>query len=251
MNKCYFCHSEGRLSREHVLSEPVAKMLGIDRQLDLTGTLDSNLELLQGPFPWSANQVHLPCASCNSGWMNALEHDFVRTTRRWRAETTSIGPTGFMTVGRWLLKTYFALAFQGLGLDAPMGRNEAGELVYLADVPFESMRAMAVMKDLRSALDGVQFGAARCREATMLFGYGNPTVVSPPGGLNARSAGVLAMSLAALDLQLWAVVAPIGNPLVRMPAGVKPLTRFTRFPSLATGPSLPRTTDVLVTYPSP
>ena len=73
--RCMFCFMENgdniTLSKEHLLSKPVAKAFGVDRSSPLLRT-DSDLT----EFDWrhlDGIKFGCVCTGCNNGWMNRLE----------------------------------------------------------------------------------------------------------------------------------------------------------------------------------
>lgn len=75
--RCAFCFAQSldfpALTREHLMSRPVADAFGIDRTANFARA-DTGFTNIR----WTTvNGVgrRFVCAPCNNGWMNALEHE--------------------------------------------------------------------------------------------------------------------------------------------------------------------------------
>ncbi len=221
---CIFCHTRsggGPLTKEHVFSKPVRRTFGI---LDDTyiGRIDEEGSV--SSFPRADQfRVKLPCASCNNGWMSSLERDFTHSVAAWRRDGDRLGKRRAQTIEQWLLKTYIVLsAVEGNIRD--MGA--IGETPAWRVMP-EATRARQLFEGNDAAFVGVRFGASLITSSKYLYGFGNPTIESPHGGLAPHiSAGVCFVTLE--DLRLWMVVAFDPDAIIHLPHGVSRLNPHLR-----------------------
>lgn len=219
--KCPFCLSESKRTKEHFFSQ-LCDVFGIDRSTSV-GSLHARTGELGHVVPLGERSVRLPCETCNSGWMNVLEHEAAAALGRWIT-----GPEATLTehevwvVRRWLANTAIVLAF---------GEIDARRFI---EFPTETAipditTAKAVMKG--EPLDGVHVGAARTTGSPYIWGVGNPTV-TPSGRdqISCRAVNVAALNLG--TLQLWAVIPVLRPERVELPAGVLPLRAHFPFGAL-------------------
>ena len=243
MALCFFCHCETTLTREHLFSEPVARLAGVNRSSDVVAGLDGTGKVDRPPATLDRWTVRVPCRQCNGGWMARLEVETARVILRWVRSGRRLGDEAYEAIGRWLLKTYFIMAFQDADLRRPAERGEDGVLRYTAKVPFEATRARHLKDGSASAFDNVHFGFAGVnKESVFLTGFGNPSVTTNVWALNCRTAGVAAIALPRVELQLWVVVAPLGPHSVRLPGCVQSLSagsviRTARFADMVLRPT--------------
>lgn len=221
--RCHFCWDENettRLTKEHLLSVPVARAFGIDRtgsgfaRFDTDAVQSGDL----GSLAWSGLDslaVRIACSECNSGWMNDLEHAMV-DIGKWHAKgDRPLGTQGLTTLRRWLLKTYVVLSVLDGGTRRFLPTTDEVEFSVVPEVT----RASQLRRGAADAFDGVAVGLARTNSDNFSYGFGNPTVVpSGPHHANVRSAGVAALNLA--SLQLWIVVPWFRHAATRLPPGV-------------------------------
>jgi hypothetical protein len=251
--KCEFCWDENRgepLTKEHLVSQPIADAFRIDRLGGKVARFDRN-ELSDGNIDsvtWCSLaelSVRLACARCNNGWMNNLEHEMASVARWSRVGDRALGKDQLRVVGRWLLKTYAVMAV----LDGATRRFVDADGEIGSHVIPDPTRARLLRLGDDSALDSMVIGVGRANDADFAYGFGNPTIRStaehPP---SARSAGVAAMNLG--SLQLWAVVPWIRSGRVQLPAGLTVLNSRTRANQLRTVPRVPQTERVVVDFGS-
>lgn len=215
---CLFCFAgEAKLSREHLLSVPVCRGFGIDRSMKIL----SPARPQSPPVPLGQIQVRIACQSCNSGWMSDLENRIENEVASpwYRQRTARLGAEPALLLRAWALKSYLVWsAFSG-GIRT-FARPGEPQWAVVAD----PRRARLLFEGRwDEAVDGVAFGLARVKPGLHVWGFGNPEVVPKgPGVPNARSAGVLALNLA--ELQVWVVSPVFSVAAVRLPPHVVDLT---------------------------
>jgi hypothetical protein len=222
--KCHFCWDETetpQITKEHLLSVPVADAFGIDRASSAFARFDEDAVRagdLSG-LTWTslgALSVRIACAPCNNGWMNDLEHAMVEVAGWNKRGDRPLGAANVETLRRWLLKTYVVLSVMDGGTRRfiPTGDGEIGFSV----MP-EITRASQLRRGDQAAFDGVVVGLARTNSDAFFYAFGNPTVIPKgPEYANARSAGVAALTLR--SLQVWIVVPWFRHATTRLPRGV-------------------------------
>jgi hypothetical protein len=223
---CIFCHERPnaeRLTREHVFSRPIRRGFGIgdDTQIGRVNGIDGALTNFVRVDQFA---VRLPCGVCNSGWMSALEVEAAKAIHRWQRSRNKVGTKDASTIMRWCLKTYIVLsAVEGRIRQVP----EGDETPAWGVMP-ETTRARQLFQGDPVALDGVRVGASLVSSSNRLYGFGNPEIRSPHGGIAPNvSAGV---SFVTLDnLRLWTVVALDVGAEIRLPPGVSSLGPHSRF----------------------
>jgi hypothetical protein len=240
--KCHFCWDEGTetaLTKEHLLSDPVARAFRLQRPGMSFARFDRD-DVLRGDLDgvkWAGLEslaVRIACATCNNGWMNDLEHEMA-TVARWNvAGSRPLGQERLEIVQRWLLKTYIVLSVIE-GSARRFGSDDADFGV----IP-EVTRASQLRRGDSGAFDGVAVGIARTGSENFAYGFGNPSVVPKgPRYANSRSAGVAAVSLG--SLQLWIVVPWFRHATTRLPRGVAVASAGLRARRLTALPSTPDT----------
>src|SRR6266511_2903537 len=108
--RCFFCYAEGevpRLSKEHLVSRPVARAFGLDRSAAFgrAGNSDSSVSISS----LDTLAVKLACDRCNNGWMNKIEHRMAAVAEWPGSRVLPLSPADFDSVRAWALKTYFVL----------------------------------------------------------------------------------------------------------------------------------------------
>lgn len=251
--KCEFCWDEDRgepLTKEHLVSQPIADAFHIDRvggqvaRFDRGELGDGNLDSVT----WCSLaelSVRLACARCNNGWMNDLEHEMAAVARWFRAGDRALGKAQLRAVGRWLLKTYAVMAV----LDGATRRFVDADGAVGSHVIPDPTRARLLRAGDDGALHSIVIGAGKASDPDFAYGFGNPTIRStaqhPP---SVRSAGVAAMNLG--SLQVWAVVPWIRSGRVQLPPGLTVLNSRTRANQLRSVPRVPETDRVVVDFGS-
>src|SRR5215211_5988786 len=184
--RCFFCYADGevpRLSKEHLLSRPVAEAFGLNRSdtFGRAGNDDSSVTISS----LDTLAVKLVCERCNNGWMNTIEHRMASVAEWCGPRPLPLSRAHLDSLCAWALKTYFVLsAIEG-------GIRNFGHDGSDFDVLPDFTRARQLHKADAQAFEGVAVGLARCSEEGR-FGYvfGNPTVVPEgPRYANRRSAG--------------------------------------------------------------
>lgn len=221
--RCHFCWDENKtaaLTKEHLLSLPVAHAFGIERtsssfaRFDLEAVRSGDLGSLTWPGLHSL-AVKIACSECNNGWMNDLEHAMVDIAKWYARGDQPLGVQGLTTLRRWFLKTYVVLSVLEGGTRRFLPATDEVEFSVLPEIT----RASQLRRGAEDAFDGVVVGLARTNSETFAYGFGNPTVVpTGPRYASVRSAGVAALNLA--SLQLWIVVPWFRHAVTRLPPGV-------------------------------
>lgn len=234
---CLFCGDPPPLSREHLISNPVATAFGIDRSGELS-TLEGT-EIVRSVV-LDQLSVRLPCAACNSGWMNHLETGMAAVARWMRARENGITRESLHNLRRWLLKSYIVMTAMDGGI------RRFGTADNFSMVP-EATRASRLCAGSAEAFQGVAVAYARRRRPfPNNFGYaiGNPTVLPRgPQYANCRSAGAAVFVLGLLEA--W-IVVPVLTPTVALPSGLRQLRPGDRFRSLPSRGGLPDIADIVV-----
>jgi hypothetical protein len=210
---CPFCFSNSKKSKEHYFSQPICDAMGIDRSVTIV-SLDARTAEYGAALPLSQRSVRLPCESCNSTWMNQLEHETAAALEHWmRGADRTLSAHEIWTIKRWATKTAFVLAF---------GELDARRFV---DAPTETaIPDITTAKAVRNggSLDHVTIGVARTTGSPYIWGAGNPTVIpSGPDQTSCRAVNVAAVNLG--TLQLWVVIPVLPPERVELPPGVLPL----------------------------
>lgn len=234
---CLFCGQSPPLTREHLVSNPVASAFGIDRAGELS-TLEG-VEIIRS-VSLDQLSVRLPCGTCNSGWMNDLETGMAAVARWMRARENGITTDCLRNLERWLLKSYIVMTAMDGGI------RRFGSSDSFSMIP-EATRAGGLYAGSDEAFDRVAVGYRRRRKPfPNNFGYviGNPTVLpSGPRYANCRSAGAAVFALGLLEA--W-IVVPVLTPTISLPASVRQLRPGDRFRSLSIRDGLPDVAQVVV-----
>lgn len=225
-----------KLTREHLLSRPVANAFGINRGDPFVRT-DLEFEHLRwGTINGLGHKV--VCAPCNNGWMNQLEHD-VAEIPAW-FDSGFLGDVREYALRSWALKTHLLLCF----IEGRAG-HFAEEGVDDAFVPPLTL-ARQVYEGDRQSIRSVAMGIARTTgDPTFAYLFGPPTMVRGKGQLTAPTS-ILTLG----QLQIW-TVTPVIDARVSLPWTVRPLAAprtWRRLPAYACHGNL---TDVLVDYDPP
>jgi hypothetical protein len=215
--KCLFCHREGvKTSREHVVSKPVAALMGLSSNGDLLAFIDPKAQSLSVPaLPRDAHVVRGPCAECN-GWMAHLDESAASCLRRIEAGVDSLDEGSLEKIASWMLKTFFVFGLKTDHFQMPIAD---GQLV--SKIVANPMQA----NDLRSgrfdkALAEVHVGLGRYRADWPVAAFGNCSATPPQLAL---FAGALVIGMPAIDSQLWVVNPSLPPRRVTFPTGVTDL----------------------------
>lgn len=184
--RCFFCYSDGevpRLSKEHLISRPVAIAFGIDRgsSFGRAGNNDSSVSISR----LDNIAVKVACDRCNNGWMNDLEQQMVAVGEWAHAGSSPMNSSTLDSLCSWALKTYFVLsAIEGGIRKFGSGESDFG---VIPDVT----RARQLYEGDRQAFEGVTVGLAHCNAGDRFaYVFGNPMVLPQgPRYANLRSAG--------------------------------------------------------------
>ena len=201
--RCFFCFNERevrRLSKEHLLSKPVASAFGIDRSGWLGQLNDGDQPPITSRL--DAVSVRFVCEPCNNVWMNALEHEMAAVAEWIDARRRPLGMTNLQAIQRWGLKTYLLLSVMVGGArrfqDDPSGPGVIPNFT----------RARELFESNPDAFRGMVFGVSKSASAaSFAYIFGNPRVLPEgPNYVNCKSASVAVVRIGLL--QIW-VVDPI------------------------------------------
>jgi hypothetical protein len=209
---CLFCFSTGnlpKLSREHLLSRPVAKAFGIDRTASFLRFDPDNGDHQVGTIDGLGQRV--VCEPCNNGWMNRLE-DAMANLAPWLANgDEALGEVRTLGVRSWALKTHLILCYLA-GNARNVGENEQEYAV----LPNFTLARQLYESDVE-AISGLAVGLARVRgNGSFGYAFGNPTVVPVGPNYTARTAAVASI-ITVGGLQVW-IATSLRPADVRAPA---------------------------------
>lgn len=240
--RCYFCFAEGdvpRLSKEHLLSKPVAEAFGLDRSAAFgqLGSINDSVVLAR----LDDVAVKFVCERCNNTWMSALEHELAALAAWTGSPDQPLTPAQVETLRAWSLKTYLVLSAMVGGIRRFAENPEAPGVIP------NFTRARQLFGKEAQAFDGMAFGLARPHEPSRFaYAFGNPTVVPQgPRYANRKSAGLAIVTLGAL--QLWVVDPTIFHAArISFPKRVITLVSSVKYSALRGMPVVPRLEDVVV-----
>jgi hypothetical protein len=240
--RCYCCFAEGevpRLTKEHLLSKPVASAFGVDRSawFGQVGNTDDSVIVSR----LDDLAVRFVCDRCNNTWMNALEHEMAALAVWAGSPSQSLTIAEIETLQAWSLKTYLILSVM-VGGTRRFAEDPQGPGV----IP-NFTRARQLYEKDPQAFEGMAFGLARPHEpGRFAYAFGNPTVV-PQGPRHAsrKSAGLAIVTLG--GMQVW-VVDPTVFPAARIcfPKQVAHLDEGLKYSGLHHMPMVPDLEDVVV-----
>jgi hypothetical protein len=241
--RCFFCYADRevpRLSKEHLVSRPVADAFGLNRSdtFGRAGNNDSSVTI----SPLDTLAVKLVCDRCNNGWMNTIEHRMASVAEWCGSRSLRLSPAHLDSLCVWALKTYFVLSAIEGGI-RKFG-DDGSDFGVIPDVT----RARQLYEANAQAFEGVTVALAQFSEEGR-FGYifGNPTVVPQgPSYANRRSAGSAVVTVG--RLQIW-IVVPLSifrTAQVKLPRRVRRVTVGLQFGALRTMPLVPRLDDIVV-----
>ena len=244
--RCAFCFAESDdfpvLTREHLVSRPVAISFDIDRTSPFLRT-DPEL----GDMRWTTvNGVSrkVVCAACNNGWMNMLEHE-MSAVAQWLkgAQDEALGDYRERILRSWATKTHVLLCF----IEGNAGRfRDAG--FDRAVLPPVSL-ARALFERRYEDLRDLALGLARNDSATdFAYEFGTPGTVRVQG--REQGAYTAPISIITLGrLQVWAI-SPITacSPTVAVPPFVLASAPDVSPDSLQISPLLGNLAKVRVDY---
>jgi hypothetical protein len=240
--RCYCCFGDGdvpRLTKEHLLSKPVASAFGVDRSAwfgQLGNTDDSVMVSRLDDLA-----VRFVCERCNNTWMNALEHEMAALAVWAGSKSQPLARAEIATLRAWSLKTYLILSVMVGGT-----RRFAKDPQAPGVIP-NFTRARQLYEKDPQAFDGMAFGLARPYEpGRFAYAFGNPIVIPQgPRYANCKSAGLAIVTLG--GIQVW-VVDPTIFPAarIRFPRRVVNPEPGLSYNRLRRMPLAPRLEDVVV-----
>src|SRR6266508_5341859 len=241
--RCFFCYADGevpRLSKEHLVSRPVAEAFGLDRSATFgrTGSNDSSVTI----SPLDTLAVKLVCDRCNNGWMNTIEHRMASVAEWSGSRSLPLSPAHLDSLCAWALKTYFVLSAIEGGI-----RNFGDDGSDFGVIP-DVTRARQLYHADAQAFEGVTVALARFSEEGR-FGYifGNPTVVPQgPRYANLRSAGSAVITVGRLLIWILVPLSLFRSAQVKLPRRVRRATVGLQFGALWAMPLVPRLGEIVV-----
>lgn len=191
-----------KITREHLVSRPLASAFGIDRSAPL---LRSDGDL--GDARWTTvNGVARKgvCGDCNSGWMNQLEHS-MGSIAAWLTGSAAepLGGDRELILRSWAIKTHVLLCF----IDGDAARFGDGRSSGAVLAPFSLVRALYEREwvTIRRA-GGVALSAASTHFA---WAFGHPRLVrTGPSHWTAKFAPASVVTIGALQIWTAPAVAP-------------------------------------------
>ncbi len=237
--KCPFCLGDGKKTREHLFSNAVFDSMGLDRAITVA-SVNPDSGSFKPLTSLDNRSVRLPCGSCNSGWMSALEGETADVLRRWTSPGNHDLTVGeHSTLTRWLVKTMIVLTFSEL-----RARNFMEEPTATAIPDITSARAVA---DGRIP-DLAVVGAARVApSSSIVWSVGNADVQPVgPDAISSRAVNVAVVTLGVL--KLWIALPLIKPDRLNLPQDVRPLLPGTQFSELPTNTRGVSPTRVKVWY---
>ena len=240
--RCYFCFAEGevpRLSKEHLLSQPVAAAFGVDRSAHI-GQIDPASGTVQMARLDDA-AVRFVCARCNNTWMNDLEHDFANLAFWVGSSELALSSSQLQALQAWSLKTYLVLSVM-----VGNARQFVEDPTSPGVIPSFTRARQLYEKDA-AAYEGMAFGLARpYRSVGFSYAFGNPRVTPQgPRSASRKSAGVAIIALGAI--QLWIVDPTIFHSAdVRFPSRVVRARPGLTYGALRGMPPIPSLEEVVV-----
>ncbi len=221
--RCVFCYMETQdaivASKEHLLSRPVADAFGIERT-DPVARINGEITDLNvvADIKWSrlnGIQRKCVCQSCNSGWMNRLEHG-MKSIADWLDGDPAepLGAERNIVLRNWAVKSHILLCY----IDGNAGRWDDETLQEEYVVP-PVTPARELYEDQQGAALRFAVGLAKSAANTdFAWSFGFPNVRSSetaPGAVRFAPLTILTVG----DLQLW-VVTPLMDAQVSAPDGV-------------------------------
>jgi hypothetical protein len=239
---CRFCFAEGhvpKLSKEHLLSKPVAEAFRVDRSAAFGHIGDSKNHIMLTRL--SDASVRFVCEPCNNTWMNSLEHGMARLSDWVESPDQPLSSGQVQAVRSWALKTYLVLSEMVGGT-----RHFANNPETPGVLPNPTRARQLYARNLE-AFAGMAFGLARPKETDRFaYAFGNPLVLPQgPRYANRKSAGLAIITLG--SLQLWTVDPTIFHSAqIAFPKGVSELNSGLTYSTLRAMPTVPDLESVVV-----
>lgn len=203
---CLFCFTDALpLTKEHLLSKPICRLLGIERAEEQVGRFNGVTQTVTSIASLESTSVRAVCAGCNNGWMSQLEVDTAAVLGRW-FDGTPLDEQGAHTLRRWMAKTHLILCLI------------EGRAHKLIDESTTSVLMDATLaREVREHADlcattHTRFGAARTAGSTTIrWAFGTPSIrMAGPKKPNNTIATASIMFLG--NVQLWTVNTPLPTP---------------------------------------
>lgn len=239
---CQFCFTEGhvpKLSKEHLLSKPVANAFGIDRSTAFGHIGDSKNPIVLTRL--SDASVRFVCEPCNNTWMNSLEHEMASLDGWVGSPDQPLTSNQAQTVRSWALKTYLVLS-EMVGQTRRFANHPEAPGV----LP-NPTRARQLYAKSTEAFEGMAFGLARPRDSDRFaYAFGNPLVIPEgPRYASRKSAGLAIVTLG--PLQVWTVDPTIFHSArIAFPKHVTRLEPSLTYSELGVTPIVPDLDSVIV-----
>jgi hypothetical protein len=209
---CLFCFQERPLTREHLISKPIASALELDLHAAI-GEFDNPLGLPDAAgirfVDLGDMKVRSVCRDCNNGWLADLETDAAAAFRAW-FERGRLARGGGSTISQWLATRLLIWTVRDGG---GRGLPEAMNAGLPTAVPHFD-RAKRLAAGTADALDGIAVGVARA-SGSVAYCFGNAS--TEPRGMAKALTAVLALRFP--PLQLWVADSPLTTD-IQLPRGV-------------------------------
>lgn len=205
---CLFCHApaEGTLTKEHLLSKPICRLLGIERAEEQVGRFNATTQTVESIASLESTSVRSVCGLCNSGWMRRLEHGIESALAAWLAGEP-LDDDSAHTLRRWMAKTHLVLS-----MIEGRAHKIVNDPINSVLMDFTLAREVHENTDL-SAKRNTRFGAARTPgSSTLRWAFGTPTI-RMPGPKKPNNTIAATTVLLVNGVQLWTVNTPI--PIAR------------------------------------
>ncbi|WP_183093195.1 hypothetical protein [Nocardioides stalactiti] len=242
---CMFCFAERgsniRRSAEHLLSRPVARAFGIDRDNGevsrFSGDRRNSTVRLNGLKRKSV------CVACNNGWMNQLEQAMPNVAAWFFAGDRSLDEGLNLTLRKWLLTRHLLLC-EIDGNTANFGDVDELEEDYV--VPPSSL-ARAVYEDTVDAIAGAPIALGRSSaDLDFAWAFGHPAV--RPEGRPQLGRFAATSGLTMREFQAWVTTPIIFDYEIYAPPELQLCVPGLRAEDLERRPGIPRSTDLTVAF---
>ena len=240
--RCIFCWSSDNLTREHVFSGPVRRLIGAKDDADITWDQDGSAQLWAGPTTAERITdltVTAVCRECNNHWMGQLDGRFARSVRWWAQHPNArLGKDLFHVVRRYLTKLLWVVR---VGEDWSTNEWLKGIRREPEFITLSIIQDAQIIRDPRTIDEQPAMqtfvGAARVADSATSLLYIPPITadgILPTQKIRRINAGIV-LTLRAIELRLWCVLSPLDERWnARWPPGVTAMSPHTRFSRLST-----------------
>lgn len=207
--RCAFCFAQSSvfpaLTREHLMSRPVADAFGIDRTAALARVDSGQVDSIRWTTVNGLGRRFV-CAPCNNGWMNALEHEMAAVSPWASSSHEPLGEHRAQVVRNWAFKTHLILCYVE-GNASKFADPDVDDAV----VPPLSL-ARAIYENRYDDLVELGVGLAINGASTdFAYEFGTPGVMTVAGVERKNGITAPASIISIGRLQMWVVTPlPIG-----------------------------------------